>query len=127
MENLASRFLLTSDDIFFTGHIPFDELLAVYQLGDIFVSMSEHEGFCLPLIESCFFQIPVIAYNAGAVADTLDGYGILVNNKKYEDIAALIEKVLENKKNQQNSEKCGKKRIKKYSRHISSRRRPMKY
>ena len=57
VRDLASRFYLTSEDIVFTGHIPFDELLSVYRLGDVFLSMSEHEGFCLPLIESSYFQI----------------------------------------------------------------------
>jgi len=98
LENLASRFLLTPDDIFFTGHIPLAELLAVYRLGDLFLSMSEHEGFCLPLIESCLFEIPVIAYDAGAVAETLGGSGLLLRSKDPARAAALAERVLEDPK-----------------------------
>ena len=94
LKDLAARFLLTSEDIVFTGHIPFGELLAIYKLGDVFVSMSEHEGFCLPLIESCFFQVPVIAYGAGAVSETLGGAGIVFNEKNYPYLAATIERVL---------------------------------
>ena len=94
LQDLAARFLLTSEDIVFTGHIPFGELLATYKLGDVFVSMSEHEGFCLPLIESCFFQVPVIAYGAGAVSETLGGAGIVFNEKNYPYLAATIERVL---------------------------------
>lgn len=94
VRDLASRFLLTSEDIVFTGHIPFDELLSVYRLGDVFLSMSEHEGFCLPLIESSFFRIPVVAYDAGAVAETLGGGGILFKEKNVEHVAGLVEKVL---------------------------------
>jgi glycosyltransferase involved in cell wall biosynthesis len=94
LRDLASRFLLTSEDIVFTGHIPFDELLSVYRMADVFVSMSEHEGFCLPLIESCLFQVPVVAYNAGAVAETLDGAGVVFGEKKFDLVSGLIERVL---------------------------------
>ena len=94
VRDLASRFYLTSDDIVFTGHIPFDELLSVYRLGDVFLSMSEHEGFCLPLIESSYFETPVVAFDAGAVAETLDGSGIVFKEKKYDMVASLVEKVL---------------------------------
>ena len=81
MQDLASRFHLTAEDVFFTGHLPADEFLAVYQLADVFLSMSEHEGFCLPLLESCYFQVPVVAFDAAAVAETLDGAGILFRDK----------------------------------------------
>ena len=81
-------------DVFFTGHIPFEELLSVYRSADLFLSMSEHEGFCLPLIESAFFELPVIAYDAGAVKETLGGSGILFKDKDMEKLAILVEKVL---------------------------------
>lgn len=94
VRDLASRFYLTSEDIVFTGHIPFEELLSVYRLGDVFLSMSEHEGFCLPLIESSYFRTPVVAYDAGAVAETLDGSGIVFKEKIVPDAAGLVERVL---------------------------------
>ncbi len=94
VRDLASRFLLTTEDILFTGHIPFDELLSVYRLGDVFLSMSEHEGFCLPLIESSYLNVPVVAYNAGAVAETLRGSGIIFNQKKVELVAGLLDSVI---------------------------------
>jgi len=94
VRDLASRFLLTSEDIIFTGHIPFDELLSVYKLGDVFLSMSEHEGFCLPLIESSFFKVPVVAFNAGAVSETLKGSGLIFNEKKTELVAGLLENII---------------------------------
>ena len=114
IRDLASRFYLTSDDIVFTGHIPFDELLSVYKLGDVFVSMSEHEGFCLPLIESCFFQVPVIAYSAGAVADILDGAGIVVNSKDVGHVAGLVERVMNDQQLKSTLSDLQKKRIENY-------------
>jgi len=114
VRDLASRFLLTSEDILFTGHIPFDELLAVYKLGDVFLSMSEHEGFCLPLIESSFFKVPVVAYNAGAVAETLRGSGIIFNNKKVELVAGLLENVINDEKLRKTMNKKQEKLIEDY-------------
>ncbi|MCK4836402.1 MAG: glycosyltransferase family 4 protein [Candidatus Aminicenantes bacterium] len=112
--DLASRFLLTSEDIIFTGHIPQKELLAIYKLGDVFISLSEHEGFCLPLIESCFFEVPVIAYDAGAVSETLAGSGIIVKEFKYDYIAGLSERVLYDPELNSRLKELEKKRIEKY-------------
>ena len=94
--DLAARFYLTAEDVLFTGHLPTDEFLAVYRLADVFLSMSEHEGFCLPLLESCYFQVPVLAYDAAAVAETLGGAGILFRDKDAALTAGLVEQVLEN-------------------------------
>jgi glycosyltransferase involved in cell wall biosynthesis len=57
--------------------------------------MSEHEGFCLPLLESCYFRVPVVAFDAAAVAETLDGAGILFRAKDSACAAGLVEQVLE--------------------------------
>jgi len=66
-------------------------MFACYRAADVFVSLSEHEGFCLPLIESMIFDLPVIAFNATAVPDTLDGAGILVNAKNPARLAELVD------------------------------------
>lgn len=96
VSDLAARFYLTAEDVFFTGHLPMDEFLAVYSAADVFLSMSEHEGFCLPLLESCVFQVPLLAYDAAAVAETMDGAGILFRDKEAARTAGLVEQVLEN-------------------------------
>lgn len=114
LRDLASRFLLTSEDIVFTGHIPFEELLAVYRLGDVFVSMSEHEGFCLPLIESCFFQVPVVAFGAGAVSETLGGAGIVVNDKNISYLASTLERVMTDEQLNSQLKSLQKNRIRQY-------------
>ena len=56
--------------------------------------MSEHEGFCVPLVESMFFNIPIIAYDSSAIKDTLGNAGILFQEKNFEVIAQNIHKVL---------------------------------
>ena len=86
--------LLEVEDVVFTGHIKFEEILAYYTIADIFLCMSEHEGFCVPLIEAMFFEVPIIAYNCTAVPMTLGDGGILIEKKDPVEIAALINKIL---------------------------------
>ena len=80
--------------VMFSGHVEQSELVAYYKLSDLFLCMSEHEGFGIPLVESMYFGIPIIAYDAAAVKYTLGDSGILVKNKDYPKIAELMEIVL---------------------------------
>ena len=82
-------------DVHLTGHVSNEELAAYYDVADIFVSASEHEGFCVPLVESFHAGIPVLAYAATAVPSTMDGAGILYTNKDPMHLAALINAVIE--------------------------------
>ncbi|MDD6632995.1 MAG: glycosyltransferase family 4 protein [Lachnobacterium sp.] len=81
-------------DVIFPGHIPFDEILAYYSIADIFLCMSEHEGFCVPLVEAMFFNVPIIAYDSCAVPNTLDGTGVLIKDKNWDEIAAQMNKII---------------------------------
>lgn len=91
---LAYQKALGVSDVIFTGHIPFDEILAYYRLADVFVCASEHEGFCVPLVEAMYFHIPIIAYNSSAIGDTLGGSGILMPEKTPALTAGMIYRVL---------------------------------
>lgn len=91
---LADEFYLKSEEICFTGHIPDEEMFALYRAADVFLSLSEHEGFCLPLIESLIFDLPVIAYDCTAVPFTLDGAGVLLKDKRTEDVAELVGRIV---------------------------------
>jgi glycosyltransferase involved in cell wall biosynthesis len=84
-------------DVHFTGHIPFSALRACYELADVFLSLSEHEGFGVPIIESFIQNVPVIAYAAGAVAETMNGGGVLLKEKDLLRIAALIDLLVKDK------------------------------
>jgi len=64
---------------------------AYYQLASVLVHMSEHEGFCAPLIEAMAFDVPVIAYAAAAVPGTLAYAGVLVTQKRFEHIAEMVD------------------------------------
>ena len=85
---------LRLDEVVFTGHVDDDDLLAYYAVADVFLCLSEHEGFCVPLVEAMNFGVPVMAYDAGAVAETLRGGGVLLKEKRPEVVAELIHRVL---------------------------------
>jgi glycosyltransferase involved in cell wall biosynthesis len=85
---------LRVDEVVFTGHVDHDDLMAAYAAADLFLCLSEHEGFCVPLLEAMAHGVPVIAYDAGAVAETLRGGGILLADKEPEEVAGLVDRVL---------------------------------
>ena len=72
------------------GHVSNEELTALYDVADVFLSASEHEGFCVPLVEAFYKRIPVIAYAATAVPDTMDGGGVLYDRKDPRHVASII-------------------------------------
>lgn len=97
--------------VIFTGHIPFDEILAYYHLADIFLCMSEHEGFCIPLVEAMYFQIPIIARSGTGVTGTLGDGGILLEEKRPLETAGLIHYVLEHPQVRETLIKRGSRRL----------------
>jgi glycosyltransferase involved in cell wall biosynthesis len=94
LQEMVRRFGV--DDVVFTGHVDDDEVLAYYQVSHLFLCLSEHEGFGVPLQEAMHFGLPVIAYDAGAVRETLRGGGLLVTDKRPEVVAELAAEVLGN-------------------------------
>ena len=82
--------LSLSDDVVFTGHVEHDDLVACYAASHLFLCLSEHEGFCVPLLEAMVFDLPVVAYDAGAVRETLDGAGVLLERKDPDEVAELL-------------------------------------
>jgi glycosyltransferase involved in cell wall biosynthesis len=80
--------------VHFTGHITDEELVAYYDVADLFLCASEHEGFCVPLVEAFYKRIPVVAYAATAVPATMDGAGILFGDKDPVAVAALMDAIV---------------------------------
>ena len=88
------RELGITEKVVFPGHIPFPGILACYRLADIFVCLSEHEGFCVPLAEAMYFGVPIVAYECCAVPDTLDRGGLVLRSKEPEMVAAAVNRIL---------------------------------
>ena len=86
---------LGTPDVHFLGHVSNEELTALYDVADLFLCASEHEGFCVPLIESFYKQVPVLAYAATAVPATMDGGGVLYDTKDPFDVARLMAAILD--------------------------------
>jgi L-malate glycosyltransferase len=86
---------LGTPDVHFLGHVSNEELTALYDVADLFLCASEHEGFCVPLIESFYKQVPVVAYAATAVPATMDGGGVLYHSKEPFEVARLMDAVLD--------------------------------
>jgi glycosyltransferase involved in cell wall biosynthesis len=80
--------------VLFTGHVPFSQLLAYYRLADVFLCMSEHEGFGVPLIEAMLFSVPVVACREAAVPETVGDAGIIVDSKEPAAVAKAIDRAV---------------------------------
>ncbi|MBI4158720.1 glycosyltransferase [Candidatus Woesearchaeota archaeon] len=85
-------------EVYFTNGVPDADLAAYYQAAHIYLTMSEHEGMCLPLLEAMYCGVPVIGHHAAAVPFTLRNAGILVKEKNTQYIAELIDIILNDKK-----------------------------
>ena len=92
LTHLTQELHLTN--VHFTGHVTDAELIAYYELADLFLCASEHEGFCVPLVEAFYKQIPVLAYAATAVPSTMDGAGVLYHDKHPLHVASLMDAIL---------------------------------
>lgn len=79
------------DNVVFSGKVSFPEIIGYYKLADLFLCESEHEGFCVPLLEAMASDVPILAYSAGAVPGTLGNSGVLFSEKNHPEIAELIE------------------------------------
>ena len=90
---LAQARELGIDAIHFAGSVPQPQLNSFYQCADLFLCMSRHEGFCVPLLEAMTHDLPILAYAAGAVPETLDGAGVLFHTTQFEPIAEMMDRL----------------------------------
>ncbi len=95
LRNLVGELRL-KDGVSFVGAVSDEELKAYYEISDIYLCMSEHEGFCVPLLEAMYFGTPVVAFNSSAIPTTLGPAGVLVENKSPSLVAELFEEILDN-------------------------------
>jgi len=90
VQALITEFQMLPDRFWFTGPVPDEDLGAFYRWADAYVSLSEHEGFCVPLVEAMAADVPILAYAAGAVPETLGGAGVLFSPKDLEFAAETL-------------------------------------
>jgi glycosyltransferase involved in cell wall biosynthesis len=79
----------------FAGSVTTSELVAYYGTADVFVCCSDHEGFCVPLLEAMHHCVPVVAYGVAAVPETMGAGGLVIPNKSPAHVAAAVHRVVE--------------------------------
>jgi len=91
---LIDTFDMLPDRFWFTGPVPDADLATFYKWADAYISLSEHEGFCVPLVEAMATDVPIVAYAAAAVPETLGGAGLLFSPKDLEFASELLGSVV---------------------------------
>jgi len=79
-----------SAEVRLTGHVSNEELYGWYRRADVFVCLSEHEGFGVPLVEAMALDVPIVAYQSSSVPETVGPGGLIVARKDHARIAALL-------------------------------------
>ncbi len=87
LTRLYSELGLEPRDVVFTGEVTHEEMLAYYESAHVFVSMSEHEGFGVPLVEAMLKRVPIIALRGAAVGETLGESGLRFDEPDIAEIA----------------------------------------
>jgi len=90
LRELVARFGWQPHQYLFTGQVSDAELAAYYRAASVYISMSEHEGFCVPLVEAMAADVPVLAYSCTAIPETLAGAGVQFAPKQFELAAELL-------------------------------------
>jgi glycosyltransferase involved in cell wall biosynthesis len=93
LQQMATQLEL-GDSVEFPEATPFSQLLAYFRASDVFVCLSEHEGFCVPILEAMELGLPVVAYRAAAVTDTVAAAGILLDDKDPLAVAVAVDDLL---------------------------------
>lgn len=83
----------SSADVILTGGITDSELAACYRIANAFVSMSDHEGFCIPLLEAMAFGLPVVAHGSTAIPETAGCGATIINKYNPEEFVAFIHRL----------------------------------
>ena len=116
------RRLGLDDAVTLTGSVTIEQLVAYYRGATAFLTLSEHEGFCVPLLEAMRSDLPVVANAAAAIPETLGDGGILLENKTPETVAAQLERVVHDQALRKDLIEKGRRRVDAFSRsHVADR------
>lgn len=110
------------DAVELTDSLSFPQLLAYYRSADVFVCLSEHEGFCVPVLEAMRFDVPVVAYSSSALPETVGTGGLLLSGKDPVLVATAVDRVLGDDALRQSLVTAGRARVEHFSLPNSGRR-----
>ncbi|MGO9029264.1 MAG: glycosyltransferase family 4 protein [Acidimicrobiales bacterium] len=83
-----------ADAVEFAGSVTHEELIAYYAAADAFVCLSNHEGFCVPLLEAMYHRVPIVSYRFTAVPETVATAGLILPDKQPVRVAAAIDRLV---------------------------------
>ena len=83
------------DAVEMAGSVTHEELIAYYDACDVFLCLSNHEGFCVPLLESMYHRLPIVSYVSTAVPETVQQAGLILPDKEPARVAAAIHRVVD--------------------------------
>jgi glycosyltransferase involved in cell wall biosynthesis len=111
------RYLKLQDRVVFAGEVSDSELKAYYRVADVFMITSEHEGFCVPLVEAMSMSVPIVAYGSSAIPGTVDGVGLVWTKR---DPYLLAESVNSIVKNRRVGAALGRMGLRRYQEHFTN-------
>jgi glycosyltransferase involved in cell wall biosynthesis len=83
-----------ADQVIFTGSVTGSQLKSLYVTADVFLCTSEHEGFCVPLVEAMYFRVPIVAWGKAAVPETIGGCGFVLEHWDEVQCASYISELV---------------------------------
>ena len=104
------------DAVTFAGSVTVEQLVAYYRGATAFLTLSDHEGFCVPLLEAMRSDLPIVAHAAGAIPETLGDAGVLLEQKSPETVAAALERVVRDQTLRKELGEKGHRRVGEFSR-----------
>ena len=104
-----------ADSVRFTGSVTAGELEAHYRAADVYVCLSDHEGFGVPLLEAMAHDVPVVAYNCTAVPETAGGGALLLEDKGPTVVAAAVDRTLTDDSLRETLKEIGRTRLEAFS------------
>ncbi|MFN8389837.1 MAG: glycosyltransferase [Bdellovibrionota bacterium] len=113
LRSLISELRL-KDAVELVGMVADSELRSFYEASDLYLCMSEHEGFCVPIIEAMNFGLPVLAFDSSAVGDTLGDGGLLLQRKSPAEVAEVMNIMLSDQSLRAELISRGKKRVQEF-------------
>jgi L-malate glycosyltransferase len=100
-----------ADAVFVTGSVDVAQLESYYRAADVFVCASEHEGFCVPLIEAMGHGVPVVAYGVAAIPETVGEAGLVLSQKDPLLFASAVARVLDDADLRHKLQRAGRERL----------------
>jgi glycosyltransferase involved in cell wall biosynthesis len=114
LDRFAARLGLT-DAVERVGVVSGADLARYYATSEVFLCASDHEGFCVPLVEAMFYGLPVVAYDAAAVGETVGDGGLVLRDKAPMTLATAAHRVVSDASLRKSLVRAGRRRVEEFT------------